>query len=77
LSYAGAQDNAQINLLAEARQEVIGQHVELANVDQNYTGENAALTAQEHGSRQVHADQTRVCSAGSTMGRRMQLCLVR
>jgi transposase len=36
-------------MLAEAVQRITGQSVELAYVDQGYTGENAAQTAEEHG----------------------------
>jgi transposase len=35
--------------LAEAVQEVTGQSVQIAYVDQGYTGEKAATAAQEHG----------------------------
>lgn len=46
---ADAQDRAQVETLAEAVQEITGQHVELAYVDQGYTGENAAQAAAKHG----------------------------
>jgi transposase len=46
---ADEQDRAQVGELAQHVQEVTGEHVELAFVDQGYTGENAALAAQEHG----------------------------
>jgi len=48
---ANAQERAQVAELAEAVQEVTGQHVELAYVDQGYTGADAAEAAQEHGIR--------------------------
>jgi transposase len=48
---ADEQDRAQVGVLAEAVQEVTGQHVELAYVDQGYTGENAAQAAETHGIR--------------------------
>jgi transposase len=46
---ADEQDRAQVAMLAEAVQRITGQSVELAYVDQGYTGENAAQTAEEHG----------------------------
>ena len=48
---ANEQERAQVAELAEAVQEVTGQHVELAYVDQGYTGADAAEAAQEHGIR--------------------------
>lgn len=38
-----------VETLAEAMQQITGQHVELAYVDQGYTGENAAEGAAKHG----------------------------
>lgn len=46
---ADEQDRAQVATLAEAVQEITGEHVELAYVDQGYTGENAAQAAAKHG----------------------------
>jgi transposase len=46
---ADEQDRAQVGVLAEAVQQITGEHVELAYVDQGYTGENAAQTAEKHG----------------------------
>ena len=46
---ANAQDRAQVAALAEAVQEGTGQHVELAYVDQGYTGEIAARAAEAQG----------------------------
>lgn len=46
---ADQQDRAQVEKLAEAVQEVIGENIELAHVDQEYTGENAAQAAEKHG----------------------------
>jgi transposase len=46
---ANEQDRAQVGVLAEAVQQITGEHVELAYVDQGYTGENAAQAAQRHG----------------------------
>lgn len=46
---AAEQDRAQVGRLAEAVQEATGKSVELAYVDQGYTGETAAAAAAEHG----------------------------
>ena len=46
---ANEQDRDQVGELAQAVQQVTGQHVELAYVDAGYTGERAAQAAQEHG----------------------------
>jgi transposase len=43
------QDRAQVGRLARQVQEITGEHVELAFVDQGYTGENAAAAAEQHG----------------------------
>lgn len=48
---ADEQDRAQVGLLAEAVQQITGEHVELAYVDQGYTGETAAQAAENHGIR--------------------------
>src|SRR5260370_24856140 len=48
---ANEQDRAQLGELAAAVQEVTGDRVELAFVDQGYTGEAAAQAAQEQGMR--------------------------
>jgi hypothetical protein len=48
---ADEQDRAQVGELAEARQEVTGQHVEVAFVAQGDTGEEPAQAATEHGMR--------------------------
>ena len=48
---ADEQDRAQVGALAEAVQKITGEHVELAYVDQGYTGENAAQAAAQHGIR--------------------------
>ncbi len=45
------QDRAQVEKLAEAVQEITGESIELAYVDQGYTGENAAQAAEKHGVR--------------------------
>jgi transposase len=44
-------DREQVALLAEEVQEITGNNVELAYVDQGYTGPNAAEAAQQHGLR--------------------------
>jgi len=46
---ASEQDRAQVAKLAQAVQEVTNEHVEVAFVDQGYTGEEPASAAQEHG----------------------------
>lgn len=46
---ASEQDRAQVGLLAEAVQQATGESVELAYVDQGYTGETAADAAAQHG----------------------------
>jgi transposase len=46
---ADEQDRAQISELAKRVQEETGETVEIAYVDQGYTGENAANAADEHG----------------------------
>ncbi|AGA24737.1 IS5 family transposase [Singulisphaera acidiphila] len=48
---ANEQDRAQVGRLAEAIQEATGESVELAYVDQGYTGEEPAAAAAEHGIR--------------------------
>jgi len=46
---ASEQDRAQVEQLAQAVQEVTGQSVSLAYVDQGYTGETAREGARSHG----------------------------
>ena len=48
---ANEQDRAQVKTLAQAVQEATGQNVEVAFVDQGYTGDAAAQAASEHGIR--------------------------
>jgi transposase len=48
---ANEQDRAQVGQLAEAVQEVTGETVEIAFVDQGYTGETATQKAEEQGIR--------------------------
>jgi transposase len=46
---ANEQDRAQVEALVEQVQEVTGENVEIAFVDQGYTGEQAAQEAAQHG----------------------------
>jgi transposase len=46
---ANEQERAQVAALASAVQQVTGEHVELAYVDQGYTGPDPAAAAAEHG----------------------------
>jgi len=46
---ANEQDRAQVEALAQAVQHVTGDHMELAYVDQGYTGETPAAAATQHG----------------------------
>jgi transposase len=46
---ANEQDREQVEVLAEAIQEATGENIELAYVDQGYTGERPAEEAAEHG----------------------------
>jgi transposase len=46
---ANEQDRAQVGQLAQAVQEATGETVKIAFVDQGYTGDEAAQSAQEHG----------------------------
>lgn len=48
---ADEQDRDQVGQLAQQVQEATGEHVEVAFVDQGYTGEQAAQDAAEHGIR--------------------------
>ena len=48
-SPANEQDRAQVEALAQAVQHVTGDHVELAYVDQGYTGETAEAAASAQG----------------------------
>lgn len=48
---ANEQDRAQVGELAAAVQEATGEHVELAYVDQGYTGNEPEQAAKEHGIR--------------------------
>ncbi len=55
---ADEQDRAQVGLLAEAVQQITGEHVDLAYVDQGYTGENSAQAAEKHGIQLVVVKHT-------------------
>ncbi len=46
---ANEDDRSQVAALSEELQEATGQSVDIAYVDQGYTGENAAEQAQKHG----------------------------
>ena len=48
---ADEQDRGQVEKLAEAVQEITGEMIELAYVDQGYTGDSAAQAAEKHGIR--------------------------
>ena len=48
---ADEQDRAQVEKLAEAVQEVTGENIELAYVDQGYTGQSTEQAAAKHGVR--------------------------
>ena len=48
---ADEQDRAQVEVPTEAVQKITGKGVELAYVDQGYTGENAVQAAEKHGVR--------------------------
>ena len=48
---ANEQERAQVATLAHNVQEVCGQSVQIAFVDQGYTGEDAAQAAKQHGIR--------------------------
>jgi len=45
------QDRVQVDKLAEAVREITGENIELAYIDQGYTGENAEQAAAKHGVR--------------------------
>jgi transposase len=49
VSPANQDDREQVGKLAEEIQRVTGENVEIAYVDQGYTGEKASEAAQEHG----------------------------
>lgn len=49
VTVADEQDRAQVGVLAEAVQQITGEHVELACVGRGYTGETAAQAVEKHG----------------------------
>src|SRR5829696_8940323 len=51
VTLANKQDREQVEVLAGATQQATGENVELAYVDQGYTGEQPAAEASEHGIR--------------------------
>jgi transposase len=57
---ADEQDRAQVDKLAEAVREITGEKIELACVDQGYTGENARQAAAKHGVRLEVVKHTQV-----------------
>ncbi len=72
---ASDRDREQVATLAEEIQQVTGNNVELAYVDQGYTGSNAANAAQEHGLRLEvvkHTEAKRGFVLLPTLGRRTQ-----
>ena len=75
---ANEQDRAQVAELAERVQAETGETVEIAYVDQGYTGENAADAAAEQGSnrsRQTSRGEERLCPLASPMGGRTKFRL--
>jgi transposase len=55
---ASEQDRAQVERLAEEVQQITGRSVELAYVDQGYTGQTAADAAAQHGIQLEAVKQT-------------------
>ena len=78
---ANEQERAQVATLAQNVQEVCGQSVQIAFVDQGYTGEDAAQAAKQHGiqagSGQAFRGQAWLCVAAAALGRRTHLRLAR
>ena len=77
---ANEQERAQVAALAAAVQEVTGEHVEVAYVDQGYTGEDAAAAAQRTasaGGGQAARGQTWLRPLATALGRRTQFRLGR
>ena len=72
---ADEQDRAQVGELASQVQDITGEHVELAYVDQGYTGQAAEEAWHPARGGQAHRDQTRLRAAAQTMGRRAKLRL--
>ncbi len=70
---ANEQDRAQVAELAQAVQSVTEQNVEVAFVDQGYTGQEPAAgrgrRGHSPGSRQASRSQARICAAAAALGR--------
>jgi hypothetical protein len=65
-------DRTQVEALAEQIQPLTGNTVELAYVDQGYTGDNAAVAAQKHGIQLEvvkHPMAKRLRPSAATLGR--------
>jgi transposase len=70
---ASAEDRGEVERLARTVQAVTNDTVELAWVDQGYTGERAANAAAKHGTALdvvTARGQTRLCPPATTLGRR-------
>jgi transposase len=76
---ANEQDRGQVGALAQQIQEVTGDTVEVAFVDQGYTGQKPAAAAEAHwdpsGSSQAAHGQAGLCAAAAALGRRTELRL--
>jgi len=75
---ANEQDRAQVEKLAQEVQRITGDHVELAYVDQGYTGEAAESAAAKHGIQLEvvkHTGQARLRAAAAPLGGGTQLRL--
>jgi len=74
---ASEQDRAQIDRLAEEVQQITGRSVELAYVDQGYTGSDCRRRGRTAwhpvGDRQTHRSKARLRPAAKKMGRRAKL----
>ena len=78
---ANEQERAQVGALVKALQETAGNKVELAFVDQGYTGEEPAAQAAQHGVRlevvELEEAKRGFCAAAQTLGGGALLCLGR
>jgi transposase len=74
---ASEQDRAQVERLAEEVQQITDRSVELAYVDQGYTGQNAAEATEQHGIRLevVEHPMAKRGAAATPLGRRTLLRL--
>ena len=72
VSPANEDDREEVRKLSEEIQQATGENVELAYVDQGYTGERASGFAAEHGIRlqagQARGGQTRLRALAKEMG---------